>query len=430
MLMAATAPAQPGPAGNPPPPQNKPPAQGPPPVQGQPPKQNPQPKQGQPPPQQSRQQPPQRPPQQPPQQIGGPLTGLTAAELALYNAGKAEFQNVETAESGLGPIFNNVSCVACHSRPTPGGSSNIFVTRFGRTVNGVFDPLESLGGSLLQEKAIDPAAREFIPREANTIAHRQTPPLYGLGLIEAIPDDTIKALALRPSVDGITGRAAIITDVASGLERVGRLGMKAQHASILGFSADAYLNEMGITNRLFPHENAPNGNAALLAMFDKTLDPEDVADPATNRSDIDTVADFQRLLAPPPAMPFSTRAMAGQKVFADIGCAQCHVPQLTTGTSTVAALSNKPVNLYSDLLLHDMGALGDGIAQSAATAKEFRTTPLWGLRHSAPYLHDGRAPTIDAAIRGHDGQGAPSRDRYGKLSAADSAALLEFLGSL
>ena len=297
-------------------------------------------------------------------------------------------------------------------------------------MNGVFDPLESLGGSLLQEKAINPAVREFIPREANTIARRQTPPLYGLGLIEAIPDATLQALALRPAVDGITGKAAIITDVATGTERVGRLGMKNQHASILGFSADAYLNEMGITNRLFPHENAPNGNTALLAQFDTTADPEDEVNPVTNRSDIDTVTDFQRLLAPPHPRPFTARALAGQQLFTDIGCAICHVPQLMTGASPIAALNHQPVNLYSDLLLHDMGALGDGIAQSAATAREMRTTPLWGLGHRRTYLHDGRAPTMDAAIRGHDGQGKASRDRFAKMNATDSAALLEFLGSL
>ena len=236
---------------------------------------------------------------------GGPLSGLTAAELAAFNVGKAEFQNVETVQSGLGPIFNNTSCVACHSAPATGGSSQQFVTRFGRTTSGVFDPLESLGGSLLQARAIAPAAREFIPREANTIARRQTPPLFGLGLIEAIPDSTIQSLALRPSVDGITGRAAIVTDVTTGSQRVGRFGMKSQHATILAFSADAYLNEMGITNRFFPTENAPNGKASVLAQFDKTQDPEDVADPITKRSDVDIVADFQRLLAPP--QPLSDR---------------------------------------------------------------------------------------------------------------------------
>ncbi|MEO6738916.1 MAG: di-heme oxidoredictase family protein [Chthoniobacteraceae bacterium] len=406
MLLAAAVTTTNAAAGNPAPPRNRAPAQRQAPPHQQPPQENPRPK------------------------LGDALPGLTAEELDLFTAGKEEFLNVEAPESGLGPIFNNVSCVACHSTPVAGGTSQIFVTRFGRTINGIFDPLESLGGSLLQDHAIDPACQEVIPLEANTIAHRQTPPLFGLGLIEAIPDEAIKSLALRRAVDGITGHAAIITDVTTGAERVGRLGMKCQHATILGFSGDAYLNEMGITNRFFPHENAPNGNAALLALYDTTLDPEDAADPITNRSDIDTVTDFQRLLAPPAPLPPTRGALAGQRIFADIGCVHCHVPQLMTGPSTIAALNHKPVHLYSDLLLHDMGSLGDGIAQSAATAREMRTTPLWGLRFSAPYLHDGRAPTIDAAIRGHDGQGKASRDRYARLRPEDSRALLEFLGSL
>ncbi len=424
VLLAAKTLAQSGIAAKPAPPQANPPAQAAPAPQQQPPRLQ------QPPPAPTPA--PTPPPQQQPPaaQPGGPLTGLTAAETALYNAGRAQFLQAETAASGLGPIFNNDSCVSCHGRPAPGGSSQIAITRFGRTVNGVFDPLESTGGSLLQNRAIDPAVREVIPREANTVAQRQTPPLFGLGLIEAVPDSAIQALALRPAVDGITGRAAMVTDVVSGSRRVGRFGMKAQHATILAFTADAYANEMGITNRFFPHENAPNGNTALLAAFDRTQDPEDVVNPVTSRADVDSVADYQRLLAAPQPLAFTARATAGQKVFSDIGCAICHVPQLTTGANSVAALSNKAVNLYSDLLLHDMGALGDGIAQSAATAREMRTTPLWGLRFSGPYLHDGRATTVDAAVRGHDGQGRASRDRYAALSATDSAALLEFLNSL
>jgi CxxC motif-containing protein (DUF1111 family) len=350
--------------------------------------------------------------------------------LAAWNAGLAQFLTVENVASGLGPIFNDVSCVACHSNPAPGGSSQKFVTRFGRTTNGVFDPLESLGGSLLQAKAIDPAVQEFIPPQANTIAHRQTPQLFGLGLIEAIPDTTIQSLALRPSVDGITGRAAIVTDVVSGLQRVGRFGMKAQHATILSFSSDAYLNEMGITNPYFPTENAPNGNTALLALYSTVSEPNDTADPVTGRSDVNALADFQQLLAPVQPLPLNEQTAAGQRVFSNIGCAYCHIPQLNTGMSPIAALSNKPVGLYSDLLLHDMGTLGDGIAQAAARATEFRTPPLWGLRLRHTYLHDGRAPTLDGAIRAHVGQGQAANTRYSVLSAADQQALLAFLGSL
>ena len=234
--------------------------------------------------------------------------------------------------------------------------------------------------------------------------------LIHLGVLQALP---------------LSNKRSLLIDIGGGSTEV----VIFDHTEEL-FVRSFKLGAVRLSNRFFPHENAPNGKTALLAQFDRTIDPEDEAAPVTNRSDIDIVADFQRLLAPPAPLPFTAKALAGQKVFGDIGCALCHVPQLTTGPSAIAALRNKPVNLYSDLLLHDMGPLGDGIAQSAASAKEMRTTPLWGLRLRRTYLHDGRAQNIDAAVRGHDGQGKASRDRYSKLNAADSAALIEFLGSL
>lgn len=148
----------------------------------------------------------------------------------------------------------------------------------------------------------DAAAQEVIPSEANIVAKRMTTPLFGAGLIETIPDATILFNAFLRRPDGISGRPSIVTDVASGKTRVGRFGWKAQQATLLAFAGDAYLNEMGITNRLFPHENAPNGNAALLAQYDTVADPEDVVDPATGKGDIDMFADFMRLLAPPPTL--------------------------------------------------------------------------------------------------------------------------------
>jgi mono/diheme cytochrome c family protein len=364
------------------------------------------------------------------QRLGGPLAGLTVEERAAFDAGREEFVTAETRGEGLGPIFNNVSCVACHRAPAPGGAGRIFVTRFGRTTNGVFDPLAELGGSLLQQNGIAPGIRERVPRQANTVARRQTTPLFGLGLIEAIPDETIQQLADRPSVDGVTGRAAMVTDIASGETRVGRFGWKAQQATIVAFSADAYVNEMGITNRFFPEENAPNGNQELLARFDKVADPEDHVDPATGKDGVDMLTDFQRFLAPPAAGALTANGRAGKEQFTQIGCAICHVPEMQTGASPVTALDHKTVALYSDLLLHEMGALGDGIAQAAAEANEFRTPPLWGLRASAPYLHDGRAANVDAAIRAHDGEGKVARDRYVKLTPAQRAQLVEFLNSL
>jgi CxxC motif-containing protein (DUF1111 family) len=297
-------------------------------------------------------------------------------------------------------------------------------------INGQFDPLTELGGSLLQQFAIDPAFQEVIPPEANVVAERQTTPLFGLGLIEAIPDETILRNAGTPKPDGVTGRASIILDVASGQQRVGRFGWKAQQATLLAFAGDAYLNEIGITSRLFPTENAPNGNTSLLAIADTVADPEDVIDPATGKADIDRFADFMRFLAPPPPVPLSFSASAGQTIFNQLGCAICHVPQMQTGTNSIAPLDRKTVRLYSDLLLHDMGSLGDGIGQAAASPTEMRTAPLWGARASAPYLHDGRAATLGQAIAAHDGEGEAARDRYLRLGATQRQELIDFLKSL
>ncbi len=344
--------------------------------------------------------------------------------------GRGGFRNVETVESGLGPIFNDVSCVACHDAGGTGGASRRTVTRFGRTVDGVFDPLESLGGSLLQARAINPAAREVVPREANTIARRVTTPLFGAGLIEAIPDSEIVLGTLRAKPAGIAGKVSVVRDVVSGENRIGRFGWKAQQATLLAFSGDAYVNEMGITNRFFPTENAPNGNAVLLARFDRVAEVEDQVSETDGKSDIDRATDFMRLLAPPARGAATASSVAGEAIFARLDCAVCHTPSMTTGRNEIAALSEKAVGLYSDLLLHDMGALGDGIVQGTAGARDMRTAPLWGLRSRPTWLHDGRANTIDQAVRGHAGEAQSSRDRYVALSAAERQQLLDFLNTL
>lgn len=362
--------------------------------------------------------------------FGQPLNGLTAEQRDLFMEGAAEFRAQDTPETGLGPLFNGRSCAECHNSPALGGGSNISVTRFGRVDEaGNFDPLTALGGSLLQRFAIAPNLQERIPREANVIVQRKTTPLFGAGLIEAIPDAAILAQAARSVGNGISGRAAFIVDPATGQTRVGRFGWKAQHANLFSFAGDAYLNEMGITNRLFPTENAPNGNTALIARFN-TGAIEDTVDPETGRSDMDAFADFMRFLAAPPRATMTQSARLGELQFGTIGCNGCHTPTYTTGPNAIAALSNQSVNLYSDLLLHDMGSLGDGIAQGAAQPREMRTAPLWGLRNRAPYLHDGRAPTLDAAIRAHDGEAAQIRARYQGMGAAERQQLLDFLGTL
>ena len=358
------------------------------------------------------------------------LPGLNAAQKTDFATGKVEFLNVETVEGGLGPIFNDVSCVACHFQGGAGGASRTTVTRFARLLNGVFDPMTEFGGPLLQRRAIAPAFMEFVPKEATIIARRLTTPLFGAGLIEAIPDANLIASAATAKPDGIKGKAALVKDPISGEMHVGRFGWKAQHSSLDGFAADAYLNEIGVTSRYFSEENAPNGNKALLAKADKVLDPEDALAVGAVKSDLNLAADYMRLLAPvPPANP-TTASLNGQALFTQVGCAACHTPALSTGSSPIAALSNQKVPLYSDLLLHDMGRLGDGMVQGAANAKEMRTSPLWGLRLRDAFLHDGRASTVELAIVEHDGEAKVVRDRYVGLPPAKRQALLAFLNSL
>ena len=361
-------------------------------------------------------------------QFGDPLPGLTVEQTNLFLDGKDDFEHVEDVAGGLGPIFNRDSCVACHSSPATGGASAINVTRFGMTVNGKFDSLDSLGGSLLQENAITPEAQEFVPSIANVVIQRNSTPLFGLGLIDAIPDSEIVRNARAYPNERIKGRVGWVTDVVSGKRMAGRFGWKAQQATVLGFAADAYRNEMGVTNRYFPTENAPNGNAALLAKTDFVQDPEDA--PATGLADFEKVANFMLFLAAPPVTKPTPATASGKMLFDVAACSLCHTPTMRTGYSKIAALNNKEVRLYSDLLLHDMGSLGDGIVQETATGRDFRTAPLWGIAQSAPYLHDGRAVTIDEAIKAHDGEGKVSKDRYLKLNKTQQKLLTDFVLSL
>jgi len=370
-------------------------------------------------------------PTQDPTGFARPLPGITEAEKDAFAAGSADFNTVETPETGLGPIYNNVSCLSCHNVPALGGSSVTTVTRFGETAGGVFNPLKSLDGSLLHSKAIAPILQEAVPPQANTTALRITPALYGDGLIEEIPDATIIANSQLPKPAGIGGRVAIITDVATGETRVGRFGWKAQHATLLGISGDALNNEIGITNRLYPKAAAPDGNEALLAEFVSPTAPiEDQPNPITGLSEIDRLANYIRFLGPPPPGPASTAAAAGQQLFASLGCISCHTPSMNTGPNPVAALSNQTANLYSDLLLHDMGSLNDGIAQADAGPNEMKTPPLWGVRAKSAFLHDGRAATLDAAILDHAGEAQAASTAYSKLRLAERQDLIAFLRTL
>jgi CxxC motif-containing protein (DUF1111 family) len=366
--------------------------------------------------------------------FGDPVAGLTAAQLARFQAGVAEFTQVETASTGLGPVFNNNSCAACHiDAATGGGSSTIIETRFGRVSNGVFDPLANLGGSLIQSQGIggpfNPGAVTFVgevvPSQANVVTGRRTTPLFGAGLVEAVPDAFLMNLAAKEQFQApqSAGRVSVVVDPPSNQTRVGRFGWKAQHATLFSFAGDAYLNEIGITTPLFPTENCPQGNCALLA-----ANPV----PALNDTNdaLQALADFMAFLAPPPPPNPQRNARGGDQVFAQIGCAFCHQPTLMTGPNTALALNHVAFNPFSDFLLHDMGSLGDGIVQGGTGAREMRTAPLWGLRNVTAFLHDGRAATIEAAILAHDGQGRPARERFRQLSSSDKACLIAFLSAL
>ncbi|HEY6140053.1 MAG TPA: di-heme oxidoredictase family protein [Thermoanaerobaculia bacterium] len=368
------------------------------------------------------------PPPAPPQQgAGGPLRGLTATELAEFQDGLDDFTEVETVDEGLGPVFNERSCAACHNAGGVGGGSNRTVTRFARRVRGVFDPLENLGGSLTQDHAIGPAdgsphqfRPETVPAPATIVVRRRTTPLFGLGFVDATPDATFAALAARPEVPG---RVNMVDNIRAGMKTAGKFGWKSQVPSLVQFAGDAYLNEMGITSADFPNENCPQGNCGELR-FNPMPGIND------DGSGVAALAQFMALLAPPGRGAINGDVNSGEGVFNSIGCASCHVSTLRTGPSPVAALDNKVYHPWSDYLLHDMGALGDGLEMGDAKGPEMRTAPLWGLRFVRTYLHDGRATTLDQAILAHDGQARPSRDRYVALSARDKQTLTAFLNSL
>jgi CxxC motif-containing protein (DUF1111 family) len=347
--------------------------------------------------------------------------------------GQEDFTEVETSEEGLGPAFNGTSCAVCHSLPAIGGSSIVLETRAGyKDADGNFRGLNSDGDTLVHLFSTPTHnCQPEIPADVNVITRRAPIPLFGAGLVEAILDETILALEdpADRNRDGVSGRAAIVTDRASGARRVGRFGWKAQHATLLAFGADAYRNEMGITNDLFPDEMAAGVSHAQMRQCDPIPDPEDVADPRTRRRGIDNFASFMRLLAPVERSAPTTEARTGEQVFLAIGCQACHVPALVTGPSSHPAFNRRSVPLYSDLLLHDIGT-GDGIAQASASPDEIRTPALWGVRFRRPLLHDGSASTIEEAILRHAREADLVRRAFERLSAADRAALLAFLKTL
>jgi len=217
---------------------------------------------------------------------------------------------------------------------------------------------------------------------------------------------------------------SLATEIRTGATRVGKFGWKCQEPTLHQFAGDAYLNEMGVTSPEFPDENCPQGDCSRLAF-------NPVPTLNNDGTDVARFEDFMTLMAPPPRNDRGYHSPVGEAVFRAIGCANCHTPSLVTGPSPVTALSNKVFSPFSDFLLHDMGTLGDGIAQGSASGRQMRTAPLWGLttdRHS--FLHDGRAKSVEAAILAHAGQGQASRNLFLRLNPGMRNHLLAFLGSL
>jgi CxxC motif-containing protein (DUF1111 family) len=364
---------------------------------------------------------------------GDPLPGLTPVEFTEFRLGLDDFTEVETAEDGLGPAFNGTSCAVCHNVPSIGGAGVILEVRAAyRDEDGGFHGLNAAGDSLMHLFSIPShGCQPIMPDNVTVVAHRAPIPLFGAGLVEAIPDDTLQALEdpLDRNSDGVSGRAAIVVDVATGDRRVGRFGWKAQHATLLAFGADAYRNEMGITNDLFQQEFAFGIDADRMRRCDDRPEPEDVRNPSTRRRGIDNFEAFMRFLAPVPRGPVDDVVRDGERIFLGIGCATCHVPTLTTGPSTNPLFNRKSIGLFSDLLLHDVGT-GDGIQQGAAEPDEIRTPALWGLRLRRPLLHNGSAATIEEAVARHQREAELARRGFAQLTPDDRQRLLAFLRSL
>lgn len=373
----------------------------------------------------------------------GPLPGLTATELAAFVRGDEAFGRQFSPSQGLGPIFNDASCASCHSADGRGRPENALV-RFSIGK----DLVPHLGGPQLQTRAVGGAQPETLPPGVQS-SLRLPPPVFGMGLIEAIPEAVIVALAdpADRDGDGISGRpnyvlprdfipvdeiGGFIPPGSSGTRpQLGRFSRKSQVSSLLLQIVEAYHQDIGVTSVFLPIDNKNPLASRSTEAADRAPDPE------LAESEIRAALAYVRTLAPPAPGAMTPRRQQGERIFGEIGCARCHVPELRTGPSTIAALAHQPVRLYSDLLLHDMGdRLADNRVDGDATGREWRTTPLWGLRLMRDFLdgeafllHDGSARTVDEAIRLHGGEAERARIRFVGLTEEERAALLDFVES-
>jgi len=366
-----------------------------------------------------------------------------------FTLDQQSFEQRKDIHAGLGPVYNATSCVDCHQNPVTGGPSQITEVRVGhKDANGNFvnptvlinDGQNTISGrSIVNDRAICPQAQEHVPAAETIRTLRAVNNTLGEGFVEAIDDNTLIAIAnQQPQLsDGKIRCEAVQVPLfeAPGQTRVGRFGWKDQHGSLLSFIGDAYLNEMGITNRLRPHDTT--------TVCKTTTDPEDQPDDL-GLADIDHFAQFVRGTKVPPrdaALAAIPDAQKGQHLFEGIRCSTCHVESITTatagtvvdgGTFTIPeALGNKIIHPFSDFLLHDVGT-GDGIIQSGPpdTANKLRTSPLWGLRTKSRFMHDLKSLTLENAILRHGGEAQEVVGRFRNLTPKEQQQLLIFLNSL
>ena len=359
------------------------------------------------------------------------------------------YEENETVADGLGPVYNATSCVNCHQNPNSGAASQVTELRVGHNdAEGNFvnptivinDGQNTITGrSIVDDRAIGPQAQETIPATENIRTLRAALNTLGDGFVEAIDDNTLIAIAAeQPELSGGRVHGEIVQAPifeAPGQTRVGRFGWKDQHSSLLSFIADAYLNEMGITNRLRPTE--------VTQVLNTTTGINDQPD-KLGLADIDHFAQFVRGTMVPPrdtALAATPAALKGQQLFRQVGCNVCHMEAITTapvgtvidgGMFTVPeALGNKIIHPFSDYLLHDIGT-GDEIVQVGPqdTANKLRTAPLWGLRVKARFMHDLGSLSLDNAIARHDGEAHEAARGFKELSPTDQEALITFLKTL
>jgi CxxC motif-containing protein (DUF1111 family) len=398
---------------------------------------------------------------------GGPLPGLTSGQLAAFSDGQDDFNSSHSVDgsiagaeaTGLGPTFNLENCGGCHAFPSIGGTSPAtnpqlasavlaganndipsFITLRGpvREVRFIANRDGSADGSVhdlftIAGRSDAPGCRLKQPdfdgemRRGN-LTFRIPTPVFGDGLIENIPDSQILANKSDSTHEkswlGIGGRENRNPQDGT----ITRFGWKAQNPSLMNFSGEAYNVEMGVTNEVFPTERSQAAGCQL------TPTPEDHPDFAGGVSGVQHFTDFMRFLAPPSPAASSRSASSGRQQFAAVGCALCHTPSLRTRQSDIAALSNRPVNLFSDLLLHHMGSgLADHVAQGLAGGDEFRTAPLWGVGQRLFFLHDGRTSDLKTAILAHRSPGSEAGrvvEQFLQLPDQAQQDLLNFLRSL